>query len=300
MATDNQQDNSKQATQATQAAFDGVTMMTEAPSATLPAIDNAAKATTQAEAAPKQASAKPAVKQDWEIKIEKMQADHAKALETAQKNAAKANGQYGATKQRLDKLLAEQAAIEADASKKKSDARAATWQEFSGNFPEFAEPMEARHAEIEAKIQQLEMQLGSKIQHKASADEPPVDSSPDIESQVTQKVSVQLFAKLHPDAKKHAWSVTENGESVQKYSPEFQQWLSTLPEDEQQETTESWDAAFVSHQFTKFEIWNGARTSGAVKQKFASQQRVQGAVLPSASKAPVSSALTPQQAFDAA
>jgi hypothetical protein len=295
MVTDNPQDSNQQAAQA---AFDGVPIATEAQSATPPAVDTTTTATPPAEV--KQVSAKPAVKSEWEIERERLVAEHAKALETVQRNAAAANGKYGATKQKLDKLLAEQAALESEASKKTSAARAATWAEFSENFPEFAGPMEARHAELEAKIQQLESQLGSKAQPSNNADEPPVDGTPDIEGQIAQKISVELFARLHPDAKKHAWSVNENGVSVQKYSPEFQQWLGTLPEAEQRETAESWDAAFVSRQFTKFENWNSARTSGAVKQKAASQQRVQSAVLPSASKAPVSTALTAQQAFDAA
>jgi len=58
--------------------------------------------------------------------------------------------------------------------------------------------------------------------------------------------------------------------------------------------------AFTSRQFTKFEQWNSARTSGAAKQKASSQARIQGAVLPSASKAPVSGAMSAQEAFESA
>lgn len=296
MAIDSQQDSNASA----QAAFDGVPMTTEAPSAPLPVVDATTTATTQAEATPKPVSAKPAVKTEWEIEREKMQAEHARALEVLQRNAAAANGKYGAAKQKLDKLLADQAALEAEASKKKSESRAKTWAEFSENYPEFAGPLEARHTELEEKIRLLESQLGGKAQQQDNVMEPPEDGMPDIESQVAQKVSAELFAKLHPDANKHAWSVTENGVSTQKYSPEFQQWLGTLPAAEQKDTVESWDAAFVSRQFTKFEQWNSARTNSAATSKAKSQQRVQGAVLPAASKAPVSSLLSAQEAFDQA
>lgn len=286
--------------QTAQAAFDGVEVATEVVKAAPPATEAATKATPQPAQKP-EVSAKTAVKPDWESEKQKLIDDYNKQLEEVRRKADAANGKYGATKQKLDRLLAEQASIEAEANKKKVDADVENWKEFAETYPDLAAPIEARHAALEAKIKQLEGMLPkSEAQTQANADEPPNDGAPDIDQEREQKIAIKLFKQLHPDHNSHAWSVMENGVSVMKFSPDFEKWLGTLTDEERNKTIESWDVGFTTQQFTKFKQWTSERQSGAAIQKAKSQQRVQGAVVPNGSKGGISSVISAQEAFDAA
>jgi len=248
----------------------------------------AVKDSTQAAKVPQVEKSNP-----WEAERKQLQDQWEAERKELQRKHDQVSGTYGEAKRRLDKLEAERRQEAEAASKRKSEANAQTWADFEANFPEFAGPMAARTAELEARIASLTEQ------REQSSKETQEQQSPEaLAKTIERQVALKIYTQMHPDASQHAWTDNENGKQVQRYSPDMQAWLSTMSAEERKNTTESEDPVFVSGQLTKFKAWLSQKDAAAKESKERSQNRMKAAIMPKSSQPALHGVLTAEEAFN--
>lgn len=231
----------------------------------------------------------------WEAERKQLQDQWDAERKELQRRADQANGKFGETKRRLDQLEAEKRQAAEAESKRESEANAQTWADFEATFPEFAVPMAARTAELEARIASL------MEQRDQSPKETQEQQSPEaLAKTIERQVALKIYTQMHPDANQHAWTDNENGQQVQRYSPDMQAWLNTISADERKNTTESEDPIFVSGQLTKFKAWLSQKDAATKESKVRSQNRMKAAIMPQSSQPALHGVLTAEEAFNQA
>lgn len=81
---------------------------------------------------------------------------------------------------------------------------------------------------------------------------------------LNQEIELKILTLQHPDWKQL------------KDTPDFQHWRTTLPPEQNNLLSETWDAVTLSSAFTSFKNWNGKKTEAEQKKK----QRLENAIAP--------------------
>lgn len=124
------------------------------------------------------------------------------------------------------------------------------------NYPELAEMLAEDLSESGASASQVDVDalVNQRVNERLQADREEMD----------RKMQVSLLTIQHRD-----WMKLKD-------SAEFGVWAQTLPQEEQQQLAETWDATYLGDKFTEFKEWLGKRTQGADQRK----ERLQRAVAP--------------------
>lgn len=153
-----------------------------------------------------------------------------------------------------------------------------SFKRLNAEFPEIAEMLADDMAEMSGGVAD-------------KAEVPKADVETLVESRVAkvtetleEKINVKLLTALHPD-----WQQVVS-------TPDFRNWMTTLPANVQQELNESKDAAYISEKLNQFKT----RRNNVDTEREKRNERLSRSVLPKTTQRVDKSLMTEEEAFNAA